>query len=76
MHHLCSATAEKIVRLFEQHSTRCRVVAELWSFENIKQFVTEEVGLAIVPGITVRQELKNGTLVGSRCASSPCRARR
>ena len=52
---LCSATAEKIVRLFEQHSTRCRVVAELWSFENIKQFVTEEVGLAIVPGITVRQ---------------------
>ena len=63
LHHLCSATADKIVRLFEQHSTRCRVVAELWSFENIKQFVTEEVGLAIVPGITVRQELKNGTLV-------------
>jgi DNA-binding transcriptional LysR family regulator len=63
LHHLCAATAEKILRLFEQHSTRCRVVAELWSFENIKQFVAEEVGLAIVPGITVRQELKNGTLV-------------
>ena len=63
LHHLCSATADKILRLFEQHSTRCRVVAELWSFENIKQFVTEEVGLAIVPGITVRQELKNGTLI-------------
>ena len=63
LHHLCSATADKILRLFEQHSTRCRVVAELWSFENIKQFVTEEVGLAIVPGITVRHELKNGTLV-------------
>ena len=63
LHHLCSATADKILRLFEQHSTKCRVVAELWSFENIKQFVTEEVGLAIVPGITVRHELKNGTLV-------------
>jgi DNA-binding transcriptional LysR family regulator len=63
LHHLCSATADKILQLFEQHSTRCRVVAELWSFENIKQFVTEEVGLAIVPGITVRHELMNGTLV-------------
>lgn len=62
LHHLCSATAEKILRLFEQHSARCRVVAELWSFENIKGFVQEEVGLAIVPGITVRQELANRTL--------------
>ena len=59
LHHLCSATADKILRLFEQHSARCRVVAELWSFENIKGFVQEEVGLAIVPGITVRQELAN-----------------
>lgn len=63
LHHLCRDTAKKILRLFEQHSTRCRVVAELWSFENIKQFVTEEVGLAIVPGITVKEELRNGTLV-------------
>jgi DNA-binding transcriptional LysR family regulator len=62
LHHLCATTADKILRLFEQHSTRCRVAAELWSFENIKQFVTEEVGLAILPGITVRQELKDGTL--------------
>jgi DNA-binding transcriptional LysR family regulator len=63
LHHLCSATAEKILRLFEQNAARCRIVAELWSFENIKGFVQEEVGMAIVPGITVRQELKNGTLV-------------
>ena len=63
LHHLCSATADKILRLFEQHSARCRVVAELWSFENIKGFVQEEVGLAIVPGITVRQELKSRALV-------------
>jgi DNA-binding transcriptional LysR family regulator len=63
LHHLCSATADRILRLFEQHSTRLRVVAELWSFENIKEFVRQEVGLAIVPGITVREELRNGTLV-------------
>jgi DNA-binding transcriptional LysR family regulator len=62
LHHLCSATADTIQRLFEQHGTRCRIVAELWSFENIKNFVQEGVGLAIVPGITVRQELRDGTL--------------
>lgn len=63
MHHLCGTTADTILRLFEQHSTRCRIVAELWSFENIKTFVQEQVGLAIVPGVTVRQELRDGTLV-------------
>ena len=63
LHHLCSTTADAIVRLFEQNGTRCRVVAELWSFENIKSFVREEVGLAIVPGVTVRQELRDRTLV-------------
>jgi DNA-binding transcriptional LysR family regulator len=63
LHHLCSTTADMILRLFERHGSRCRIVAELWSFENIKSFVQEEVGLAIVPGVTVRQELRDGTLV-------------
>jgi len=63
VHHLCSTTAETIFRLFEQNATRCRIVAELWSFENIKSFVQEEVGMAFVPGITVRQELRDGALV-------------
>lgn len=62
IHHQCTATTDKILQLFEQHATRCRVVAELWSFENVKTFVREEVGLAIVPGITVRQEVADGTL--------------
>jgi DNA-binding transcriptional LysR family regulator len=63
VHHLCSTTEEKILRLFEQHTTRCRIVAELWSFENIKSFVQAGVGLAIVPRVTVSQELAAGTLV-------------
>jgi DNA-binding transcriptional LysR family regulator len=63
LHHLCNATAEAIVRLFEQHATPCRIVAELWSFENIKSFVREDVGIAIVPGVAVRRELQDGTLV-------------
>jgi DNA-binding transcriptional LysR family regulator len=52
-----------IHRLFRQHGVTCRVVAELWSFENIKSFVHEDVGMAIVPRITVTQELKQRSLV-------------
>ncbi|HWK10683.1 MAG TPA: LysR family transcriptional regulator substrate-binding protein, partial [Vicinamibacterales bacterium] len=63
LHHLCNATADAVLRLFEQCGTPFQIVAELWSFENIKSFVHEGVGLAIVPGITVRQELRDGTLV-------------
>jgi DNA-binding transcriptional LysR family regulator len=62
LHHLCSATEQLIVRLFDEHATRCRIVAELWSFENIKNFVQAEVGLAFVPRITVQQELQSGSL--------------
>jgi DNA-binding transcriptional LysR family regulator len=63
LHHQCLATADRILQLFEQHATRCHVVAELWSFENVKTFVREQVGLAFVPGITVRQELADGSLI-------------
>ena len=63
MHHVCTNTAQKIVRLFEQHETPCHIVAELWSFENVKSFVEAEVGIAIVPRLTVNEELENGKLV-------------
>ena len=63
LHHLCSSTEQKVLRLFEAHGTRCHIAAELWSFENVKQFVQQEIGLAIVPRVTVLQELAAGTLV-------------
>jgi DNA-binding transcriptional LysR family regulator len=66
LHHLCSTTEQKILRLFEEHNTPCRIAAELWSFEHIKSFVQAGVGLAIVPQITIQQELRNGTLVRVR----------
>jgi DNA-binding transcriptional LysR family regulator len=62
LHHLCSATEQTIRQLFEQHATRCRIVAELFSFENIKSFAQAEVGVAIVPRITVAAELREGRL--------------
>jgi DNA-binding transcriptional LysR family regulator len=63
VHHLCSSTDDIIARLFERYESRLHVVAELWSFENIKSFVHEDVGLAIVPRITVMQELRDGVIV-------------
>jgi DNA-binding transcriptional LysR family regulator len=62
LHHLCSTTEEKILRLFDEHHTPCNIVAELWRFENIKTFVQADVGIAIVPRITVRQELHDRTI--------------
>jgi DNA-binding transcriptional LysR family regulator len=63
LHHLCSTTEQKILRLFESHNVRCNIAAELWSFENVKHFVQQDIGLAIVPRVTVLQDLAAGTLV-------------
>ena len=62
LHSLCTTTAEMMHRVFEQHRIKLRVVAELWSFENIKGFVREGIGLAIVPGVTVRENLHDGSI--------------
>jgi DNA-binding transcriptional LysR family regulator len=63
VHHLCSSTEQNVLRLFDAHATRCNIAAELWSFESLKQFVLQDVGLAFVPRITVQQEIADGTLV-------------
>ena len=77
LHHLCSATAEKILRLFEQNSARCRIVAELWSFENIKGFVQEEVGMAIRAGHhRAAGAARRHARARFRCASWRCRGAR
>lgn len=63
LHHLCDTTAGMIHKLFAQRNLQCKVAAELWSFENIKGFVQAQVGLAIVPRVTVEKELRDGVLV-------------
>jgi DNA-binding transcriptional LysR family regulator len=63
LHRLCSTTEQKILKLFEAHHVRCRIVAEVRSFENIKCLVEQGVGLAIVPNVTVARELAAGRLI-------------
>jgi DNA-binding transcriptional LysR family regulator len=62
LHHQCATTAQHILQLFEKNGGRCKIAAEVWSFENVKQFVREDVGFAIVPRICVQQELTDGLL--------------
>jgi DNA-binding transcriptional LysR family regulator len=63
VHQLCSSTEEFVLRIFRQNGIRCHVVSELCSFENVKRFVLGNIGLAIVPRITVIEELRSGLLV-------------
>ena len=63
LHRLCSSTEELVLRLFRRNGIRCHVVTELCSFENMKRFVLGNVGLAIVPRITVMEELRAGSLI-------------
>ena len=62
LHHACMSTTAKILRLFEENQAPLTIRAELWSFENIKDFVKQDFGVSIVPRITVRRELANGSL--------------
>ena len=62
VHHLCSSSARKILEVFHEHRTPFKVAAELWSFENVKDFVEQEIGLAIVPRVTVLRSLQAGSL--------------
>jgi len=62
VHHQCTSTEQNVISLFERHATRCNIVAELWSFENIKSFVQAGVGVAIVPRITVQRELRDRSI--------------
>ena len=63
LHQQCSTTEQKILRMFETRSIRCNIAAELSSFDNVKDFVINDVGLAIIPGICAAQELRARTLV-------------
>ncbi len=44
----------------------CNIAAELWSFENVKHFVQQDIGLAIVPRVTVLQDSLPGRCRDSR----------
>jgi DNA-binding transcriptional LysR family regulator len=62
VHHQCRSSVEKILKIFELKHTSFKVAAELWSFENVKEFVKQGIGLAFVPRVTALQELRTHRL--------------
>jgi DNA-binding transcriptional LysR family regulator len=65
-HNIPSPQRQKVIDTFKRHKTPLRMGVELPSLEAIKRFVEMGNGVALVPGLTVRTELKSGSLVRVR----------
>ena len=50
--------SRRVIDLFEKHKTPLNMYVELPSLEAIKRFVAMGNGVALVPGLTVQQELE------------------
>lgn len=62
-HNVVSPLRRRVIALFAQHKTPLNINVELPSLEAIKRFVAMGNGVALVPGLTVREELARGELV-------------
>lgn len=65
-HNIASPQRQKVIDTFKRHKTPLRMGVELPSLEAIKRFVEMGNGVALVPALTVRTELKSGSLVRVR----------
>jgi DNA-binding transcriptional LysR family regulator len=62
-HNVVSPLRRRVIALFAQHKTPLNINVELPSLEAIKRFVAMGNGVALVPGLTVRDEIARGELV-------------
>jgi DNA-binding transcriptional LysR family regulator len=62
-HNIPSPQRQKVIQAFKRHKTPLNMSVELPSLDAIKRFVQMGNGVALVPGLTVEQELASGTLV-------------
>ena len=65
-HNIPSPQRQKVIQAFRRHKTPLQMGVELPSLEAIKRFVEMGNGVALVPGLTVEQELASGALVRIR----------
>ncbi|MDP9049323.1 MAG: LysR family transcriptional regulator substrate-binding protein, partial [Acidobacteriota bacterium] len=65
-HNISSPQRQKVIDTFRRHKTPLRMGVELPSLEAIKRFVEMGNGVALVPALTVKTELKSGSLVRVR----------
>jgi DNA-binding transcriptional LysR family regulator len=62
-HNVVSPLRRRVIETFEKHKTPLNMGIELPSLEAIKRFVAMGNGVALVPALTVQQELARGELV-------------
>jgi DNA-binding transcriptional LysR family regulator len=63
-HNAASPYRDSVVQAFEKYNIPLNIGIELPSLEAIKKLVRAGVGVALVPKLTAREELEQGTLVG------------
>ena len=61
-HNVPSPMRQKVIGAFKRHKTPLQMDVELPSLEAIKRFVQRGNGVALVPRLTVEQELQTGAL--------------
>jgi DNA-binding transcriptional LysR family regulator len=62
-HNVASPLRRKVIEAFQRHRTLLNMGIELPTIEAIKRFVAMGNGVALIPHLTVAQELKSGDLV-------------
>ncbi|MDQ3746406.1 MAG: LysR family transcriptional regulator [Acidobacteriota bacterium] len=62
-HNVRAASRQRVVETFAEHHTPLNITLELSTVETIKRFVQQQIGIAFVPKMCVREELERGTLV-------------
>jgi DNA-binding transcriptional LysR family regulator len=65
-HNIPSPQRQKVIQTFRRHKTALQMGVELPSLEAIKRFVGMGNGVALVPGLTVQEEIAHGSLVRVR----------
>jgi DNA-binding transcriptional LysR family regulator len=62
-HNVASPLRRKVIEAFQRYRTPLNMAVELPTIEAIKRFVAMGNGVALVPHLTVAQELESGDLV-------------
>jgi DNA-binding transcriptional LysR family regulator len=62
-HNVASPLRKRVIEAFQRHRTPLNMAIELPTIEAIKRFVAMGNGVALVPHLTVAQELESGALV-------------
>ncbi|MFN7949833.1 MAG: LysR family transcriptional regulator [Blastocatellia bacterium] len=62
-HNVKTPARDKIFELFAQNRTPLNISMELATLETIKEFVMRGAGIAILPRLCLREELKSGRLI-------------